>query len=79
MPVNKTRQHSHKTTAKKPRRAQPRRLALQMTLSARQTDWTCPTCLAIGSVDHPDGSTPDEILALVRGHHSVKQPNCPTS
>jgi hypothetical protein len=79
MTVNKNRQHLKKAAAKRPRRAQTQRPSLQMASSARQTDWTCPTCRAIGSVDHPDGSTHDEILTLVRAHHSVQQPSCQTA
>jgi hypothetical protein len=47
-----------------------------MTPSPRQTDWECPLCRARGSVDHPDESSTEAIMALVRAHHAIKQPSC---
>ena len=79
MRANKIQMPGPKRTAKRPGRVKAKSPTLQMTLSARQTDWTCPGCRACGSVDHPDDSTTDAILALVRVHHSIKQPSCRVS
>jgi hypothetical protein len=68
-----------KRTAKRARRAQAPIPTLQMTVNARQTDWTCPNCFARGSVEHPADSATVAILELVRAHHAIKQPSCSVS
>jgi hypothetical protein len=79
MRAKKTRPSRPKRTAKRARRAQASIPTLQMTVNARQTDWTCPSCFARGSVEHPADSATDGILELVRVHHSIKQPSCSVS
>lgn len=61
------------------RRVKTRKPALQMTSSERHTNWTCPVCRAVGTVDHAAGSSGDAISELVRGQHAIKQPNCGVS
>jgi hypothetical protein len=47
-----------------------------MTITARQTDWTCPACYARGTVEHQADATGADVLDLVRASHAIKQPSC---
>lgn len=76
MRANKKSQSRHKKTTKRPRRAPAKSPTLQMTLSPGHTDWTCPVCRAVGTVQHVTDIGAEEILALARMHHATKQPTC---
>jgi hypothetical protein len=79
MRAKNTRPSRPKRTASRARREPAPIPTLQMTVNARQTDWTCPSCFARGSVEHPADAATVAILELVRAHHSIKQPGCSVS
>jgi hypothetical protein len=76
MTTNKKRRTRPGGIIGRSRRVKTRKPALQMTSNERHTDWTCPVCRAVGTVDHAAGSSGDAILELVRGQHAIKQPKC---
>lgn len=41
-----------------------------------RTEWTCPTCRAVGSIEHAPKAASVTILALVKTAHAIKQPRC---
>jgi hypothetical protein len=79
MSAKKRHPTRRKTAAKRARRAQDQTPTLRMTMTPRQTEWTCPVCYARGSVEHPVDSATEAIADLVRANHATKQPTCVAS
>lgn len=79
MRANNARASRPKAKSKRPRRAEQSIPTLQMTMNARQTDWTCPVCYARGTFEYPVDATSDAVLDLVRASHAIKQPTCVVS
>lgn len=79
MATDKKRQTRPGGIVGRSRRTKTRRPALQMISNERHTNWTCPVCRAVGTVDHAAGSSGDAIADLVRAQHAIKQPNCGVS
>jgi hypothetical protein len=66
----------HPTRPKTAARRRAQTPTLRLTVTPRQTEWTCPVCYARGSVEHPVDTPTDAIGDLVRANHATKQPTC---